>query len=126
MSNKHGTVVCLLFSVAAVFSFIALSDSHSTVNWVVAGLMGVASGLLGIILVIRNRWAGADLFVYLLGSLGIIIGWGSWLVILLLDPHVSPSDPIINITWFAAVPGGVIQVIYALTAARDQRISQKG
>ncbi|MDU0478700.1 hypothetical protein QVA66_05555 [Staphylococcus chromogenes] len=122
MSNKTGLNVCLLLSIAAMITFFAMADDQSTLNWVVGGLCGVASGLLGVALPFLNKWRTVNKWIYALASLGIVIGWGSWPVIVATDPSVSPHDPIINITWFLAIPGGLVQVVYALTAARGEQI----
>lgn len=95
----------------ASVAFFAFADSVKTTNWLVAGCFGIVSGIFGIAYAVTRKWDKASRNWFIIGSMGVMIGWGSWLVI---APMTTPSDPVINITWFAATVGWVMQISLAM------------
>ncbi|MEJ5997667.1 hypothetical protein [Corynebacterium sp. H130] len=110
MSQKALLILTFGLQLLAGVAFFGFSDSVKTTNWLVAGAFGIVSGFFGIAYALKRKWDKASRFWFIIGSIGVMIGWGSWVYI---AQNATPSDPIINITWFAATLGCFMQFLLA-------------
>lgn len=111
MAQKTLLILTFGLQFLASVAFFAFADSVKTTNWLVAGCFGVVSGIFGIAYAVKRKWDKASRNWFIIGSIGVMIGWGSWLVI---AQTATPSDPIINVTGFAATLGFFIQILLAI------------
>lgn len=118
MSLNARLVLAFGLQALACLVCFAFVDPTKSMNWLVAGVVGIVAGIFGIAYALARDWDIASKIWFIIGSIGVMIGWGSWVVI---APTTQASDPVINITWFAATLGCFLQVLLAMQKPAERR-----